>query len=161
MNIETIDREYHSLLIGICGKYFGNTGYTDDAYQETLIKVWEKYSTFDGSNLKAWLCTIAKHTCIDIIRKNRRHDHDTLDHAHNIDSSKMSDIERNEINSIIAHCISELTPRQETICKMRILQGMSLLEISIQLDVHIGTVKTLLHRSIAIMRVTLERENYR
>lgn len=160
-SIEMIDRDHGSLLLGICKRYFNNTGYAQDAKQEALIKIWQNIHTFDGSNLKAWICRIAVNSCIDMIRRTKRHDHDTLDNAHNAHSAKMSDIERNEINAIIAKCINQLTPRQEIVCKMRLVQGLALQEIALELSVEVGTVKTLLHRSIAIMRIELEKQGYR
>lgn len=159
--VNEIDRVYGGLLRGICRKYFQDTGYSEDAYQESLIKIWQNYSD-NNSNLKSWVCSITAHTCIDIIRRNKKHGHECIEDALNhTRDGKMNPIQRNEVYSLLLECVATLTPRQETITRLRLIDGYSLKEIAVELNIEIGTVKTLLHRSVVILRQAYAAQNYR
>ncbi len=47
-------------------------GRADDLVQETMAKAWKSRSAFvQGTNLKAWLCTILRNTFLSELRKRR------------------------------------------------------------------------------------------
>lgn len=51
----------------------GNVDRADDLVQETLVKAWNKLSTYEeGTNLKAWLFTILRNAFYSDLRKHRR-----------------------------------------------------------------------------------------
>lgn len=51
----------------------GNGGRADDLVQETLMKAWAKFDTFqEGTNLRAWLFTILRNEFYSQIRKRGR-----------------------------------------------------------------------------------------
>ncbi len=55
-----------------------NTDRADDLVQETLVKAWDKQSSFQpGTNLKAWLFTILRNEFYSQMRKRGREVQDT------------------------------------------------------------------------------------
>ncbi|WP_026673920.1 RNA polymerase sigma factor [Alkalihalobacterium bogoriense] len=54
--------------------YFMISDYNEakDLTQDTFIKAYEKMSSFDGRNPKAWLFRIARNMTIDMIRRNKK-----------------------------------------------------------------------------------------
>ena len=51
----------------------GNSERADDLVQETLMKAWAKFDTFqEGTNLRAWLFTILRNNLYSEHRKRRR-----------------------------------------------------------------------------------------
>lgn len=70
-------KKYNQKVYRFCLRMLGDSEQANDAFQETFIKVYEHRKDFRGTNFKAWLFTIARHTCLNIIRS--RKDHDSFD----------------------------------------------------------------------------------
>lgn len=70
------DREMEDLVeahgndvMKVCFVYLGRYGLADDAFQDTFLKVFEKWDSFRGmSNARAWILQIARNTCLDQLR---------------------------------------------------------------------------------------------
>jgi RNA polymerase sigma factor (sigma-70 family) len=61
-------KEVHRYLLAMVGR-----DHADDCLQETLLAALRAYTGLaDGSNLRAWLYTIARRKAIDAIRTHRR-----------------------------------------------------------------------------------------
>ena len=59
----------------------GNSARADDLAQETLVKAWDKLSSFEeGTNLKAWLFTILRNIFFSEQRKRKREVEDADGH---------------------------------------------------------------------------------
>jgi RNA polymerase sigma-70 factor (TIGR02960 family) len=58
-----------------CYRMLGSFDEAEDLVQETLLRAWRKWDTFDeqpDSSLRAWLYRIASNACIDAIRRRKR-----------------------------------------------------------------------------------------
>lgn len=61
---------YGNDLLKLCTLYLKDRYLAEDALQDTYIKVWENYSSFNNlSNEKTWITRIAINTCKDYMRK--------------------------------------------------------------------------------------------
>ncbi len=72
-----LDRaEYERLsreLTGYCYRMLGSPFDAEDAVQDTMIRAWREYGSFEGrSSLRTWLHRIATNVCIDMLRKRSR-----------------------------------------------------------------------------------------
>ena len=56
----------------------GVHAFAEELVQETMIRVWRRASTFDGSKASAttWIFTIARNARIDLLRRGARHKSD-------------------------------------------------------------------------------------
>lgn len=62
---------YSPYLFTICRRYMSDEMMTQDALQETLIKVFTKMDMYNGKQgqFKSWMSTIAVRQCLQILRK--------------------------------------------------------------------------------------------
>lgn len=66
-------RTYGGYVYTIAFHLLGNTADAEDAAQETFIKAYRRFDTFDEQRgLRNWLCTIALNTARDFYRKSNR-----------------------------------------------------------------------------------------
>ena len=66
--------KYGDMLYRICLVMLKNTADSEDAVQETFIKLVQKSPSFDSvEHEKAWLITVATNKCRDMLRYRQRH----------------------------------------------------------------------------------------
>ncbi len=71
---EALVAAYGSLLFRLCCVMLGNQADAEDAVQETMLQYLKKHPSFESpGHEKAWLITVAKNECRDILRFRQRH----------------------------------------------------------------------------------------
>lgn len=84
-NIEWIVNTYGDTLYRICLVILKNEGDAEDVVQDTIIKYIEKKPRLtDEEHLKAWLITVAKNKCRDLLRLRKRNSYISIDEAKEI-----------------------------------------------------------------------------
>ncbi|RLE27015.1 MAG: hypothetical protein DRJ65_04085 [Acidobacteria bacterium] len=146
----------------VCRQYVGSDE-ADAASQDALVKAYTRLDAFDGrAAFVTWVTRIAINTCLDLLRKRRREglrvvENDCDGHSPilEIPDDRAGPEEQARQRQTIARlkeAEAELSDRQREVFRLRFYAQMSLGEIADSLDVHIGTVKTLLHRAVHRMR---------
>src|SRR5215207_6387928 len=71
--------EYGAQVYGISLYILKNAALAEEATQDTFLKIWDNAHQWDPrrSNLKTWICSIARFTAIDIVRREHRHFNNT------------------------------------------------------------------------------------
>lgn len=65
-------REHGPVVLRVCRALVG-AHEADDAWQETFLTALRAYPGLDpGTNLQAWLVTVAHHRCVDLLRARTR-----------------------------------------------------------------------------------------
>jgi len=121
-----------------------------DALQETFLNVYRAARYFRGdSKVGTWINRIAINVCLEMIRKNRRHDNrtdeDISEHVSLPDENGMTPfetIEQTEIRSRVRKALSRLGRKHRIVVRMHDLEGFTIREIAEQLGVAEGTVKS-------------------
>lgn len=91
-NIELIVNTYGDMLYRLCYVILKSESDAEDIVQETFIKYIEKKQVFkDDEHTKAWLITVAKNKCRDMLRYKQRHSHIDIDNIKEV-SAQSSDI---------------------------------------------------------------------
>ena len=150
----------------VCRQYVG-ADEADAAAQESLVKAFTRISRFDRrAAFSTWLTRIAINTCLDEIRRRRRSavvaDASDEDESAGIleqvpDRQAGPEDRSMQRQAVSSLAVSEenLPPRQREIFRLRFYAEMELEEIAQVLDVHVGTVKTQLHRAVHRLREEL------
>lgn len=75
-------KAYHAKVYKFCLRMLGNEASAKDAFQETFIRVYEHRMEFRGAGFASWLFTIARHSCLNVIRTRKEHEQfDELFHS--------------------------------------------------------------------------------
>jgi RNA polymerase sigma-70 factor, ECF subfamily len=67
-------RKYNRKVYRFCLRMMGDEMLADDAFQETFIKVYEKRRQFRSMNFQAWLFSIARRTCLNLMRARKEYE---------------------------------------------------------------------------------------
>ena len=121
----------------------------DDIVSETFYKAIVNIDSFRGGNLYAWLCTIAKNTYFNHLKKKENMNISLDDREYlevNTSSSTEEKYIEGEEKRELRECIESLSEMEKEVVKLRTYSGLSFKEI--------GTV---LHKSENWARVTYYR----
>jgi RNA polymerase sigma factor (sigma-70 family) len=143
---------YGSLVYAVSMRVLKNQSLAEDATQETFVKAWQGAASFDRSKeLAPWLSVIAKRVAIDISRRETRRSHDQLDER----VSETNDLFR-QLDEVwrVRTALDSLRAEDRSVLRMLHYQGLSHQEVSEQLVVPLGTVKS---RAYAARQHLIER----
>ncbi len=150
----------------VCRQYVGQDE-ADAAAQDSLVKAFTKIDDFDRqAAFSTWLTRIAINTCLDELRRRRRAtlvaDEPEDGEGAGILEQVPDDQAGPEARSMQRQAVASLEagedslpPRQREIFRLRFYAEMELVEIATVLGVHVGTVKTQLHRAVHRLRKEL------
>lgn len=109
-----------------------NTSFADDIVSETFYRAIINIETFNGDNLFAWLCVIARNLYFNQLKKK---DNNTasLDDEDFIEIASSSDVENDVIKRVqhqkLTECISSLTKTEREVVNLRIYADLTFNEI--------------------------------
>ncbi len=148
-----------------------NRADAEDLVQETFIKAWRSFSTFQqGTNLRAWLFRIMTNTYINKYNAQQRRPQETeLDEVEELflfrrlgafDQSKMTQSAEDQLlefftDDEVKKAIEELPEMFRLPVLLSDVDGFSYKEMAEMLDVPIGTVMSRLHRGRKMLQKLL------
>ncbi|MCA9190495.1 MAG: sigma-70 family RNA polymerase sigma factor [Planctomycetales bacterium] len=148
-----LDRRYRVRLTTFVRMRLGTSATfidEDDVVQESFIKAWRAIADFDiCKRFSTWLFTIAQHTLVDHLRRQRRStQHKTLDNHVGVSSCCP---ERDLLNAEAAEQLWSLAS------KLLSTDQLSVTWLRYGEDLAVGEIAAILHRSPISVRVTLHR----
>lgn len=147
---------YGATLHGVIFRIVNNTEEAEDLTQEVFVKIWDKIDFYDPSKgrIYTWMLNLARNRAIDAVRsKSFKKDRktDTIDNIVNPVGNGFSEI--TEVDHIgMEVVLKELEPKLLQLVKMMYFEGYTQAEISEELDIPLGTVKTRLRKAILELR---------
>lgn len=147
---------YSSSLHGVIYRIVLHEEIAEDLLQETFIRIWNSFSSYDTSRGKlfTWMVNIARNIAID---KTRSKDFRNSSKTENIENNVLS-IEGNfqsEMNPEtlgLKELVEKLKPDQKMVLDLVYYKGYTHVEVAEQLEIPLGTVKTRLRNAIITLR---------
>lgn len=156
---ELYDR-YSYKMFAVCYRYAHNREDAEDMLQEGFIKVFSQIHKFENRGaLEGWIRRIMIHTCINILKKNKRFNESVdLIHAtslHTREESIPSIVQAKEV----VECIRLLPMGYRTVLNLYAIEGFSHKEIASILDVEESTSRSQYTRAKAMLEDILVKKN--
>lgn len=170
--IKLIGKNQDKLAFANIFKYFAprlksfliKAGSTDsqaeEVIQEVMIAVWTKSSTYDcnKSSVSTWIYTIARNKRIDKIRKERRHYLSESDEGLEIPvaSTQEKEIFSSQIANSLKKYMNNLPEEQSKLLQLSYFYNKTHADISEELKIPLGTVKSRIRLALTKMRHLVE-----
>ena len=151
---------YSSALNGIIYRMVDNRELAEDILQEAFIKIWNNFNNYDTGKgrLFTWMLNITRNLTIDTLRskgykKQAKISSDENSVGNFADDSKAA--ERFDALGI-RNQLANLKPEQRSIIDLAYFGGFTQDEISKQMGIPLGTVKTRMRSAIIELRKLLQ-----
>ncbi len=132
----------------------------EEVIQEVMIAVWTKAGTYDKvkSSVGTWIYTIARNKRIDKLRKDKRHFLSESDDGLEIpvQSTQENEIFNSQLSSNINKYIDRLPKEQGLLIKLSYFYNKTHADISEELKIPLGTVKSRIRLALSKMRHLVE-----
>lgn len=151
---------YSAALNGIIYRLVENRELAEDILQEAFVKIWNNFSSYDTGKgrLFTWMLNITRNLTIDTLRskgykKQAKISSDENSVSNFTDDSRIA--ERFDAMGLRKQ-LANLKPEQRSIIDLAYFNGYTQDEISKELDIPLGTVKTRMRAAIIELRKMLE-----
>jgi RNA polymerase sigma-70 factor (ECF subfamily) len=138
-------------------RILGSNAAAEDAVQDAYVRIWSRSGDFDravGSPI-AWMTTIARHAAIDVARRGA----ERISAASGELDVEMRDpfasADRLESGGPLALCLEKLEADRRGMVLLAYCYGWSREELSRRFDKPVATVKTVLRRSLIVLKECL------
>ena len=141
---------YSARLYGLALKILKDESLAQDVVQDIFLKVWQNADKFEKSrgSAIAWLMILCRNRSIDKLRQREKSTkrsavfNEELNIATSFFENPLETVEQNELQKTMTNALSQLPQEQRTAIEMAFYQGFSQSEISDELKVPLGTIKT-------------------
>jgi RNA polymerase sigma-70 factor (ECF subfamily) len=164
-----IMEEWYSRLFNFANNYLNNEENTKEVLQDVFLKLWDnrqKLST--DTNLNAYLFTLTRNRCIDLIRReklmlqfrtDKQEEYRRLSENFEALSDPILDnLFAMEIQAEINRTISELPEQCQKVFVLSRIKGMNNREISRTMVLSEKTIESHLTKALKTIRLALERK---
>ncbi|MBN8833248.1 MAG: RNA polymerase [Niastella sp. SCN 39-18] len=153
---EALYNRYSPKMLGVCYRFAKNREDAEDMLQEGFIKVFTQIHQFrsDGS-LEGWIRRIVLHTCINILKKNKKFNESVdIIHANSMYSREEMIPSIIEAKQVV-ECIRSLPLGYKTVLNLYALEGYSHKEIAQLLEIEESTSRSQYTRAKAMLQELL------
>ena len=144
-------RENDHRIYRICCYFFPDRDDSNDAYQESLIRIWENLHSFRGkSMLSTWIYRVAVNTCLSYIRRDR-HRNRLVVNGHNAGVFQVADVQDENTGTeeikiaFLQRFMTDLTTADRTLVSLY-LEDLSTKEMAEVTGISEANVRVRIHR---------------
>jgi len=139
---EVYDR-YSAALNGIVLRIITDQDAAQDVLQDTFVKIWKNIQQYDSTkgSFFTWMLNIARNTSIDSFRKLKKEVKSEIQNTEK-SVSVLGTIEQSTNTIGLDKLVEKLSPEQQLMIKYVYFKGYTHQEVSDELDLPLGTVKT-------------------
>ena len=161
-------QQYQKRVFALAVRMCPTPELAEEAAQETFLSAWQGLPFFRGdSAFSTWLYRLASNACVDLLRKEGRHQGPSLDDE--AVSAEVPDTrptpeaaaEQKELRAQIEAGLRTLSPEHREVLILREIQQLSYDEIADALSLDLGTVKSRISRGRRQLRnFLMEQGNF-
>ncbi len=158
-----IVEDHADLAYNVAYRMLRNVEDAEDAVQEAFISAYRSFSRFKGqSKVSTWIYRIVVNTCLMKIRKEKSRSKYLSETGYNdaVVPDWGNDPEKAAVNSelrgFIESGLMRLTPELRATVLLRDVQGLTIEEGALALDLTVAAFKSRLHRGRVFLRKYLE-----
>jgi RNA polymerase sigma-70 factor (ECF subfamily) len=140
-----------------------------DATQDAFLSAFRSINSFRGGSFKAWLMRTVTNACYDELRRKKRRpttplepegsDGDEMDAPRWLADPALTperQLEADELEHAIQHCLDHLPMEFRTVVVMADLQGLDYSDVAVATHTPLGTIKSRLARARLRLRECLQ-----
>ncbi len=153
---------YSQALFGVIFKIVNSQEDAEDILQQAFVKIWSNFESYNETKgrLYTWILTISRNLALDFLRSKNEKNKSKIQSLENfvylLKSNNSLDLKNDYIglNSIL----NILNLEEQELINLSYFEGFTQDEISKQLQIPLGTVKTKLRNSLQKLRVSVVNE---
>jgi RNA polymerase sigma-70 factor (ECF subfamily) len=151
---------YAGALNGIICRMVEEPQLAEDILQEAFLKVWNNFAQYDSSKgrLFTWMINITRNLTIDTLRsKGYKKQRQISKDENSVSNYHDKNFGADQFDTIGLHKqVANLKPEQRSIIDLAYFNGYTQEEISKEMGIPLGTVKTRMRAAIVELRKMLE-----
>jgi RNA polymerase sigma-70 factor (ECF subfamily) len=152
----TIVREYQAMVYSIGWHFLRDRAVAEELAQDVFLQLHRNLDSIESpAHMTNWLRRVMTQRCIDQSRRAKIRPRVGLDDA---PEPSVAAVERDPmLSGILDRQIARLPERSRMIVVLRFQEEMEPAEIAETMGIPVGTVKSNLHRALALMRGRMEK----
>jgi RNA polymerase sigma factor (sigma-70 family) len=153
--------EFESPLIGYAASILRDADRARDVVQDTFIKLFEQEPDSVSTALKAWLFTVCRNRCFDVLRKEKRMtnmEDEQIERIHDPADDPAEAVARSDQHSEVLRFLERLPENQREVIRLKFQGEMSYKEISEVTQLSVSNVGFLIHAGLKRLRGLLSHQ---
>ncbi len=153
--------EFEGALIGYAASILRDADRARDVVQDTFIKLYEQEPDKVNTALKAWLFTVCRNRCFDILRKEKRMTNMDDEHIERVQDGAEDPSEvaaRSDQHGEVLRFLERLPANQREVIRLKFQGEMSYKEISEVTQLSVSNVGFLIHAGLKRLRGLLSHQ---
>lgn len=156
-----------SKLYGVAVRVVTNREWAEDVLQEGFLNIWRIAGDYKSSLSPpmAWMALVVRSRGLDFLRRRASDRADVMQELDEVISDTVAGNSPNPLDTTLAseqawalhQCLSKLENKQREVVSLAYLRDMSHNELSEQLKLPLGTVKTWIRRGLEQLRTCMSR----
>ncbi len=158
---EEVARDYGRFLYTVAYRLTMDHDDAQDLVQDVLLRVQRGLATYQPGSMEAWLSRITTNAFLDRVRRQKRRPTDALpdedpDRVLPPSASAADDLDAVALPEHLQEALRELPEDYRAAVVLCDVLDFSYEEISLALDIPVGTVRSRIHRGRARLRASVE-----
>jgi RNA polymerase sigma-70 factor (ECF subfamily) len=144
-------------MVGVALRILRRQTLAEEAVHDVFVQVWQRSGSFDPGkgDARSWLYAIVRNRALSILRGEGRLEHvddfepmglESEDEAPDVVVQRLADGGR------LRRCLERLDGRRREIIVLAYAQGLSHGELAGRLKIPLGTIKSLIRRSLVVLK---------
>jgi len=150
---------YGRLVFSLIIRMVGDAAIAEELVQDVFVSVWHAAASYRPAlgSVRTWLLAIAHHRAVDELRRRRKEKSwvslDDVEHEWSLSA------EDQLADPLVFRSLETLPPEQRLVVQLAYFDGLTILDIALQLDLAPGTVKSRLRLAMGKLRAMLGAES--